>query len=377
MTNLAYDFIIIGAGMAGASAGYELSPFGSTLLLEREDQPGYHTTGRSAAFFAESYGNATIRALTRGSRPFFESPVDGFAQQPLTRHCGALYIATQDQSEKLDSFFLELSDLSDSVSMVSSDVLYTKCPVLKPELYCGGVWDPSAKEIDVHTLHHGFLDGFHARGGVTRTAAGVEALTQDKGIWRVSAGGAIFETPCVINAAGAWADQIAALANVAPLGLSPKRRTVITFDAPGDIDISDWPLIIDVEEQFYFKPDSGRLLASPADETPMEPCDVQPEEIDIARAAYRIEQATTLTVRHVVRKWAGLRSFFADKTPTVGFDPDAPGFFWLAGQGGYGIQTAPSMGRLAAALVTGQGVPKELQALNIHASALEPARLKP
>lgn len=373
---MAYDFIIIGAGIAGASAGYELSRYGKTLLLEREDQPGYHSTGRSAAFFAETYGNATVRALTRGARPFFDSPPEGFSDTPLTNACGALHIATHDQSPCLESFHAELSDLSGIVERVPSDVLYAKCPALKPGLYTGGVWDPGAKEIDVHALHQGFLSGFRGRGGVLQTHADVDALNYDSGVWRVNAEGRTYEAACIINAAGAWADHVAALADVPPLGLTPKRRTVITFDAPEGVNPEGWPLVIDVEERFYFKPEAGRLLASPADETPMDPCDVQPDEIDVATAAYRVEQATTLTIRRIVSKWAGLRSFFADKTPTLGFDQQAPGFFWLAGQGGYGIQTSPSLGRLAAALITGEGVPKDLQALGVRAEALDPARLK-
>ncbi len=376
MARATYDFIIIGAGIAGASAGYALSPYGKTLLLEREHQPGYHATGRSAAFFAESYGNANVRALTRAARSFFESPPDGFAAQPLTRHCGALYIATHDQSERLETFFTSLSDLSDSVERAPAEILYAKCPALKPDLYSGGVWDPSAKEIDVHTLHQGFLNGFRAHGGALETSAGVESLSYANGVWRVTAGGAVYEAPIVVNAAGAWADQIAGLAGIDPLGLTPKRRTVITFDPPEGIDPGGWPLVIDVDEQFYFKPDAGRLLASPADETPMAPCDVQPEEIDVATAAYRVEQATTMSVRHIVSKWAGLRSFFEDKTPVLGFDREAPGFFWLAGQGGYGIQTSPTLSRLAAALITGEGVRAAFQAVGLPAAALDPARLK-
>jgi D-arginine dehydrogenase len=237
------------------------------------------------------------------------------------------------------------------------------------------MYEPEAMDIDVHALHQGFLRGLKARGGRIVTDAEAHGIARAAGAWRVATPRGEFAAPILVNAAGAWADEVARLAGVPTIGLVPKRRTAFTIEPPAGMAIADWPLVVDVAESFYFKPESGRLLVSPADETPMPPCDVQPEEIDIAGAAARLEAATSIRVSRIVRKWAGLRSFVADKTPVVGFAPGADGFFWLAGQGGYGIQTAPAMGHLAAALVDGEEVPADLAGFGVEAAALAPARL--
>ena len=370
-----YTFALIGAGMAGASAGYFLAEHGPLLLLEREDMPGYHTTGRSAAIYSETYGNATIRALTSGGRDFFTAPPQGFTEVPLLTPRGALFIGRSDQQDALERTAREGAELVPSVRRIEAAEACALVPVLRQDYVAGAVLEPDATDMDVNAIHQGFLRGLRARGGEIVTRAAVERLERAQGLWRIATSAGEFTADVLINAAGAWGDELAGLASAAPVGLVPKRRTAITLPAPdGAGDLDAWPLTIDVDEQFYFKPEAGHLLASPADETPMPPCDVQPEELDIAILVDRLQQATSLNVPRIERRWAGLRSFVADKSPVVGFDPACEGFFWLVGQGGYGIQTAPSMGRVAAALAREQEVPTDLRQWGVAASALSPAR---
>ncbi len=373
-----FDFIVIGAGIAGASAGYELAAQGRVVLLEREDQPGYHTTGRSAALYIQSYGNAVIRALTVGSWQFYTEPPEGFAQGPLLTPRGVLFVGRPDQLAELDRFATETRPLAPHIQRLDAAAALALVPALRAEALGGAVLDSKAMEIDVNGLHQGYLRGLKARGGAVVTRAEVRGLrpASSSGLagWLVETKAGNFTAPVVVNAAGAWCDEIAKLAGARPVGLVAKRRTAITFDAPAGLDASAWPLTAGIAEDFYFKPDSGRLMGSPADETPMPPCDVQPDELDIAVAVDRIEAATTIEIRRIGNSWAGLRTFASDKTMVVGFDPLREGFFWLAGQGGYGIQTAPAMGRLSAALATGAPVPGDLAELGITAAAVSPAR---
>jgi D-arginine dehydrogenase len=371
------DAIIIGAGIAGASAGHFLAASHRVVVLEREDQPGYHATGRSAALFTETYGNAAIRALTRGARRFFEAPPLGFSQAPLLAPRGLLYVGRADQQHTLDRRFTELSRLTQDVRRISREEALALCPILRDGHVTGALLEPRCMDIDVSALHQGFLAGVRAQGGRIVADAEVRSLTpaRQRG-WIAQTAQGTFAAPVVVNAAGAWADGVAALAGVAPLGLTPRRRTVVLLEMPAGTDSSTWPMVVDADEAFYFKPDAGRLLLSPADETPSRPCDAQPEEIDIAIAVDRLEKATTLRVGRVGHKWAGLRTFTADRTMVAGFEPGAGGFFWLAGQGGYGIQTAPSMGRVAAALIAGGGMPVDLAELGIDEGTLAARRLR-
>ncbi len=368
----AYDFIIIGAGMAGASAAYELAKSGRVLLVERESQPGYHTTGRSAALFTEAYGNATIRALTWGGRAFYMHPPSGFSDAPILTPRGALFVGRADQQEALDAAAAE--GRAAGLRRLGGAETRAIVPALREDFVAGGVFEADAMDIDVHALHQGYLRGLKAAGGRLICNAEVTAVSFGNGIWHMVSKAGDFTAAVVVNAGGAWADELAELAGARRVGLVPKRRTVITFDPPAALQTADWPLTIGIAEDFYFKPDAGRLLASPADETPMPPCDVQPEELDIAIVVDHLQKATTLEIPRIAHSWAGLRSFVADKTPVVGFDPERAGFFWLAGQGGYGIQTASSMGRVAAALATGGEIPKDLAARGVTAAALSPHR---
>jgi D-arginine dehydrogenase len=369
------DVLVIGAGMAGASLAYELSPHARVIVLEREDQPGYHTTGRSAALYSETYGNATMRMLTRAGRRFFTTPPTGFAQAPLLTPRGTLLVGTPAQREALQRVHDDSAGEVGSLQLWSAEQVNHKVPVFGGLPLAGGVWEPEAMDIDVHALHQGYLRGLRARGGQVVCHAEVQALSCTQGQWTVQTRAGEFSAPLVVNAAGAWADELGAMAGSQSIGLQPLRRTAITFDAPAALDTAAWPAVIDVDEQFYFKPEAGRLLASPADETPSPPCDAQPDEYDIAVLVDRIETATTLRVPRIHSRWAGLRSFVADRTLVAGFDAQRSGFFWLAGQGGYGIQTASGASRAAAALVLARPLPSELQDLGLVAEHLSPLRL--
>jgi D-arginine dehydrogenase len=369
------DFLIIGAGMAGASAGYYLSRHGSVALLEREAAPGYHTTGRSAAFYAPSYGGTHVRPLTIASGPFLTDPPDGFAEGPLMTERQAMYLAREDQLDALDRFDAALRPLTPEVRRLTPAEAREHCGILRPGYVAGALLEPACHDLDVNAIHQGFLRGLKKHGGTVHADSGVLSISRDEGMWIVETASGTWRTPVIVNAAGAWADQIAELAGVAPVGLTPLRRTVLVVPAPEGFS-ERWPVVLDVDDRFYFKPESGRVLASPADETPSEPCDAQPEELDIAIALDRIQQAAELPVRRIENKWAGLRTFAPDRTPVVGFDPQASGFFWFAGQGGYGIQTAPMMGRLAESLILHDAMPEELDRFDVTADTYSPARFR-
>jgi D-arginine dehydrogenase len=379
MLSTACDVLIIGAGIAGASAGYEIAASARVIVLEAEAQPGYHTTGRSVALYEETYGNAVMRALTTASKAFYLQPLEGFTTHPLLRPRGALVVARQDQLGALEQLHADVSALVPNVEHWNAAQVTERVPVFAGGQIAAALWTPDAMDIDVHALHHGYLRGVAARGGRVVCNASVTALERVGGTWHAHTKAGVFTAPVVVNAAGAWADAVGALAGAVHIGLVPKRRTVISFDAPAGAAVHAWPGVVDVDEQWYFKPDAGCILASPADEMPSAPCDAQPEELDIAVLVDRLTRHTTLTVPRIRAKWAGLRSFVADKTVVVGFDPQAHNFFWLAGQGGYGIQSAPAVGRVAAALVRGEKIPEDVQdcmrVLGVDAAALLPQRL--
>jgi D-arginine dehydrogenase len=371
------DVVVIGAGIAGASAGYFLSRRARVVVLERETQPGYHTTGRSAALFAESYGTPQVRALTRASRAFLEHPPGGFGEHPILGDRGALFVGDASQHPRLDALYDIVRGFTDRARRMDAAEARAMVPVLEPDFAARAVLDPLSADMDVHALHQGFLRGIRAHGGLVRCDAEVVAVERIGGAWRVHAGGQAIEAPLIVDAAGAWCDVVARLAGVAPIGLVPKRRTAFTFAPPDGVDASRWPAVIGADESFYFKPDAGLLLGSPANAVPVEPHDVRPEDEDVATGIWRIEQATSLRIRRPASTWAGLRSFVADGDLAAGFDADAPGFFWCAAQGGYGIQTSPAMGEACAALALGQPLPAHLVSFGVTAAMLSPARLRP
>jgi len=368
------EILVIGAGIAGASIAAELAPRRRVTVLEMEDQPGHHTTGRSAAVFAECYGNGLVRALTRASRPFLEQTPPG-SDAPLLTPRGWLFVARPDQLERLGELQRELEGNASAVRRVTAGEALALVPILRRDYVAAALLDASAMDIDVNALHQLYLTRLRAAGGETVTGARAVALERAGGDWLVRTARGDFVAPLVVDAAGAWADEVGRLAGASPIGLVPMRRTVVMLDPPRGVRVSGWPMVVDADESFYFKPDAGKLLASPADETPSPPCDAWPDDLDVAVAVDRVTTACELEVSHVGRKWAGLRSFVADRSPVAGFDPRAPGFFWLAGQGGYGIQTAPALARLAAALVLGEPVPGDVAAQGVSADELAPERL--
>jgi len=366
--------LIIGAGIAGASAAYFLSPDASVVLAEREDAPGYHTTGRSAAMHTETYGNEPIRALTVASRAFFERPPADFSETPLTSPRGVLFIARADQGEALERVYAESASLVPSVRRASRDEALALCPMLDAGYVAAAVVEPDAQDLDVNALHQGFLRGAKKRGARLLVDTEVRSLERIDGAWHATTGGAPLKAEVVVLAAGAWCDHLARLAGARPVGLAPLRRTAFLFAAPQGMEARAWPLVEDAEEAFYFKPQSGLLMGSPCDETPSPPCDAQPEDLDVAIGADRIEQATTAELRRLTRRWAGLRTFAPDRTPVVGFDPEVPGLFWLAGQGGYGIMTSPALGQMGAALIAGREPPAALERAGLAPAVLSPGR---
>lgn len=324
--------------------------------------------------YSETYGNAVVRAITTASKAFYVNPPPGFSDHPLVTPRGALMVGAAADHDVLRQALENMRALVPNIEWWTHAEILQRVPELRPECAVYGVYEPDAMDLDVHAIHQGFLRGAKAAGAQLVCDAEVSQINFEAGQWRVSTPAGRVCAPVLINAAGAWCDELARLAGVKPVGLSPKRRTAFTCEAPVGCDISGQPLVMDAQESFYFKPDAGMLLVSPANEDPVTPQDVQPEELDVAIAVDRIETATTLQIRQVRRKWAGLRSFVADKSPVVGFAPDAPGFFWLAGQGGYGIQTAPAMGELAAALVRGLPVPPAMAALGLSAADVAAGR---
>ncbi len=370
-----FDFIVVGAGIAGASAAYELQQHGSVVLLEREPLPGQHTTGRSAAFLVDSYAGLVVQKLTRASRNFFEQPPEGFADAPLVTPNSVLWIGREDQRASLDAALKAGREAGAEVREVSLAEAIEICPVLRDEYVAGAVLEPGAMHIDVAGLLEAFLRGFRRHGGTIVTKAEATRIERKGESWEIDAGGQIYRASFVVNAGGAWSDELGRLAGVRPIGLRPLRRTAITFDGPAGTDTRSWPLLIDADEDFYLKPEGAQLLASPCDETPSKPCDASPEDYDVALAADHVQRATTLEIRHIRNRWAGLRSFVADRSLVIGMEPEHPGFCWLAGQGGFGIMTSPAASRAAAELIVHGRLPRDLLALGMTESMLSPSRL--
>jgi D-arginine dehydrogenase len=369
------DVLIIGGGIAGASVGYWLAPHLKTVLLERESQPGYHSTGRSAALFSETYGTRQVRALTAASRAFLENPPAGFAEHPILTPRGMLVVASAEQEHLL----AEHQDAVRSIGLAGERLDFEGArawvPVLRPEGVTGAVYNPNAEDIDVHALHQGYLRGLKRAGGTVIGNAEVTAAEQSGADWRLVASGREYIAPIVINAAGAWGDEIGALFGASPIGLEPRRRTAFVFAPPAGHDVTRWPMFITADESCYIKPDAGLLLGSPANADLMAPQDVQPEMEDIALGIHRIEELTTLSVGRPSRVWAGLRSFVSDGDLVGGFDAKVPGLFWLVAQGGYGIQTSAAMGEACAALVRGQPLPARIADFGLDNAMLSPKRL--
>jgi len=371
---VAADILVVGGGIAGAGAAYELAAAAGVVLLEREAQCGYHATGRSAASFTENYGTDIIRRLVLASRDFLENPPDGFAEHRLLAPRGMITIARADQLALLDAELARARRFVPSMQRIGAAEAIRRVPVLRADYLADAILEPGAMDIDVHALHQGYLRGLRSRGGRIATDAEVRAIARDGAGWRVTTATESYTAPAIVNAGGAWADEIAALAGLRPIGLVAKRRTAFNIAVPAEQEIGRWPLVNDVGEEFYFKPDAGQLLVSPAEAVPSAPGDVQADDVEVAVGAERLERATTIAVRRIAHKWAGLRTFAADGSPVAGADPAADGFHWLAGQGGYGIKTAPALSRLIASLVLNARPPADLLARGIDLAELSPAR---
>ena len=361
------DILIIGGGIAGLSAATALSKQARVTVLEAEEQIGFHSSGRSATMLHYALGDRLVRALTLASRPFFDNPPEEFGS--LGHPMPVLIHAREDEREALDVLEAELS-LFAQLERLDTRGVHELCPLLKEDaLY--GIADRNGIRLDPHALLQGNLRQVRSRGGAVHTGQRVASIARSGGIWAVrSDKGETFSAPILVNAAGSWADEVAGLAGVQPLRLAPKRRTIITFDAPPGTELDGLPFAKTVGDELYFAPESGRLFASPMDEVPSDPCDAQPDEFEVALAAYRMEERTTVKVDRIHSRWAGLRTFTPDRHPAAGFAPDAEGFFWLAGQGGFGLQTSPVMASITASLITNQPWPVS----DVGADDLDPGR---
>ena len=372
-----FDVLVIGSGIAGASAAAALSGRARVVVAERESAHGYHTTGRSAALYSPLYGPAPFRALTLASGAFLRAPPAGFVDHPILTPRGSLNIATGDQLPHLGTLARDAEALGIATRALSVEGALALCPALRRDHVAAALLEPDAMDIDVEALHQGYLRRARSEGAEIRLEAEVVGLERREGAWsaRFSDGGTV-RARVVINAAGAWADVVAGIAGVTPLGFTPLKRTAFIIEAPPGLDVAPWPSVHDAQERFYFKPEAGRLLVSPADETPSEPHDAWAEDMTVAECVERVQAAADIPVRRVLRSWAGLRTFAPDRQPVIGFDADTPGFFWLAGQGGYGVQSSEASGRVAAALALGEDLPSDVRALGLTAAQISPARFR-
>jgi D-arginine dehydrogenase len=343
------DFIVIGGGIAGISAAAMLSKHASIIVLERETDLGYHSTGRSAAMFIRNYGNATLRALNANAEPFFLQP-DGVSDSNLLTPRGELLVACEDELDDFDSYAKGASGLEH----LTPDEAVALVPILRKDKIAAALIEREAQDIDVDRLFQGYIRQLRRQGGQIETRQQVVAIAYRGSEWHIQTTDGEFTAPVVINAAGAWADDIARLAGIVPVGVTPMRRSAALLPAPSGHDISHWPLFASASESWYAKPEAGTLMVSPADEDPVEPHDAWADDMVLAEGIDRFEQAVTISVTKITHSWAGLRSFVPDRTPVAGFDPHTNGFFWLAGQGGYGVQTAPALSGLTAAICLGQ-----------------------
>ncbi|MBW4092030.1 MAG: FAD-binding oxidoreductase [Proteobacteria bacterium] len=346
-----FDVVVIGAGIAGATSAAALAADRRVALIEAEEQAGYHSTGRSAAVWIQNYGPADVRVLTGLSRAFFAAPPPGFAEVALMQRRAVLFLAPPEQTAALAAMLAEGIGLRPIDPAAAAALV----PALRPDYAAAAAIEDDAFDMDVAAIHQGFLRQLRAAGGMLALRRRAGRIVREHGGWAVTtADGTVFRAPVVVNAAGAWGDEVAGLAGVAPLGLVACRRTAAIID-PAPFDVAGWPLVNDVAHTWYARPEARtRLMVSPADETPVAPQDIQPDEIDVAIGIDRMQGALAIEVRRVERAWAGLRTFTPDRSLAFGWDRAAAGFFWCVGQGGYGIQTSPAAGRLVADLVAGR-----------------------
>ena len=370
-----FDFLVIGAGIAGASIGHGLSGNAKVGVLEMESQPGYHTTGRSVAVYTTAYGPPIIRKLITASYDFMHNPQTSFCGNPIVHDLGMCFIASEGQEEDFFNLLNAVKELNPAIHEISPAEAERQVPIMRHGYIKAAFSDPSTAGIDVNEIHQGYLRGIKANDGQIICDAGVNALERKGGEWRATTRAGEFSARVIVNAAGAWADEIAALAGTRKIGIVPKRRTVVSFDGPPGVDVNKWPGVIDTHETFYFKPDAGLLVGSPGDETPDNPQDAQPELEDVAITIDRIMKATTLQIERPKHTWAGLRNFVEDRLPAVGYANDVDGFFWYAAQGGYGVANSFALSRSGANLAQGQNLPAFVSDLGVSAADISPERL--
>ena len=369
-----FDIAVIGGGIGGATAACHLSPDHSVVLLEQEAERAFHTTSRSAAIYLEGDGGGVMHRLNRSSRSFFDEAhpeLDAALLDPLP----VLTVGTANMEQELRDQVERDSALTPSIRYVESHELLDLCPILQPEVVTCGIMESTAASLDVMALHQLYVRRARAIGADIRRNAKVTAIDKTAEGWRLTTASGVIECGAVVNAAGAWGDVVATMAGVEPVGLTPMRRTA--FTARVDVDPSPWPFIYSHGSEFpcYFKPEAGQqLLCSLSDETPSEPVDARPLEIDVAMAIDHINTISTLNLRSVVTTWAGLRTFAPDRDPVYGWDDAVDGFFWLCGQGGWGIVSSPAAGRIAAAAFAGDGLPADLAAAGLTSEQLAPRR---
>lgn len=369
------DIVVVGAGIAGASAAATLSHLARVVLVEREQQPATHASGRSASVLSETSGLPIVCRLARLSRPFFETPPPDFSEHPLLSPRGLVWVGEAGDEPLLDELAGRAHAVTPTARRLSADEAARRLPSFsRNAIAAGAVDEPDAMSIDTAGVIGGYLRTLRRNGGTIATGAEAIRLDRRADGWVVEAPRGSWNADHVVNAAGAWADIVAERAGIAPLGLVAMRRTAAVVPAPDDV--RTWPLVMDVAGRYYCEPEPGGLLVSPADETVSEPCDAQPEEIDVALALDNVRAATGLAVRSVRRAWAGLRTFAPDRLPVLGEDPSAPGFWWLAGQGGAGIKTAPALAELLAASIAGREWPVGAAAFGVDPAALSPARFR-
>lgn len=369
-----YDVILIGGGIAGVSAGAEIAAYAKTVVLEAESQPGYHATGRSAAFFTTTYGNSLSQSLGRISEIFFRGPPDGFTEHALIHPREQIVVAN---AASLDRHKAMQAGIAADVSPIDIDDALARVSILNRDEVAGAFVDRTGGELDAGAILGGYARLLKQRGGELIGNARATSISFHDGLWTVrTQNGDTFTAPAIVNAAGAWADDVAQMAGLEPLGLKPLRRTAILVPPSPGLDMASLPMLIHLSGGFYFKPDAGMLLVSPMDETEDTPCDVQADEYDVAVAVDRLMNNTSMQVRQVTHRWAGFRTFAEDRNPVVGYDPAASGFFWLAGQGGFGVGSAPALAHLACALITGQDIPHAFDRVAHMADMLSPARFR-
>ncbi|MEU4674419.1 FAD-binding oxidoreductase [Amycolatopsis sp. NPDC023774] len=371
MSDLVSDVVVVGAGMAGASVAAELASRVSVVLVEAEYSPAVHSTGRSAAAFLPSYGGAVVRALTAASRSLYDARSVEYGTE-LLRSRPLIWVATDPESLRALAHAAKAD--RELVQLTSAETV-AWCPALRADRIIEGALDSAAMDIDVAGLHGTYLGEFKRRNGNLLLDAPVRHVERTGREWRVTAGTQVISCGQVVNAAGAWADEVAKLAGVPTLGLQPKVRSAFVSPTAFSGEISDWPMIFDILERWYFKPEATLILGSPADETDTAPGDARPDELAVARALESINDITTLGLRSVRRAWAGLRSFVADRAPVVGSWAGHEGFHFVAGQGGYGIQMAPALAAIAADAVLEGELSARTAAYGATLDALGPGRL--